>query len=191
MCKLCTCPSPPLHSSPTAGYHLTRLEGKLGSPERPLSDMGLLSYRNYWMGVIVAYVAKMEAQRESISIKGECVLTEVKWRDGTFPSQVCVRIKTVECPSFPLCADMSQESGITQDDLVSTLQYYSLVKYWKGKHIVLKNKVRAGGKDREKVVASVSLSPPLPFSCPYSLHSFHSFPLPFFLAVSTSILGHS
>jgi len=41
---------------------------------------------------------------------------------------------------------VSQESGITQDDLVSTLQYYSLVKYWKGKHIVLKNKVREGGR---------------------------------------------
>ena len=100
--------------------------------------------------------------------------------------------KTVECPSFPLCADMSQESGITQDDLVSTLQYYSLVKYWKGKHIVLKNKVRVGGRDRKKVVTSVSLNPPLLFPAhAYSLHSSHSFPLPFFLAVSTSILGHS
>ena len=47
--------------------------------------------------------------------------------------------------------DMSQESGITQDDLVSTLQYYSLVKYWKGKHIVLKNKVRAGERGMGQV----------------------------------------
>ena len=69
-------PLPPL--LPPAGYHLTRLEGKLGSPERPLSDLGLLSYRSYWLGVIVAYVVKMDAQRESISIKGEWTLSGVK-----------------------------------------------------------------------------------------------------------------
>ena len=37
--------------------------------------------------------------------------------------------------------DMSQETGVTPEDLISTLQYFSLLKYWKGKHIIIKKKV--------------------------------------------------
>ena len=40
-----------------------------------------------------------------------------------------------------VCVDISQETGLNVDDIISTLQFYSMLKYWKGKHIVLKNKV--------------------------------------------------
>lgn len=82
-------------------YLLTRVEGKIGSPEKPLSDLGLISYRSYWKDVLLGYLCS---------------------RPGT---QLSVK-------------DISQEMAIHSYDIVSTLQALGMMKYWKGKHIILK-----------------------------------------------------
>lgn len=54
-------------------YLLTRVEGKCGSPEKPLSDMGLVSYRNYWRLVmcryLISYVPEDRHERKGLSVK--------------------------------------------------------------------------------------------------------------------------
>ncbi|XP_017784589.1 PREDICTED: histone acetyltransferase KAT7 [Nicrophorus vespilloides] len=82
-------------------YLLTRVEGKIGSPEKPLSDLGLISYRSYWKDVLLGYLCS---------------------RAGT---ELSVK-------------DISQEMAIHSTDIVSTLQALGMMKYWKGKHIILK-----------------------------------------------------
>ncbi|XP_035259534.1 histone acetyltransferase KAT7-like isoform X2 [Anguilla rostrata] len=82
-------------------YLLSKVEEKVGSPERPLSDLGLISYRSYWKEVLLRYLHNF--QGKEISIK-----------------------------------EISQETAVNPVDIVSTLQSLQMLKYWKGKHLVLK-----------------------------------------------------
>eukprot|EP00794_Sanderia_malayensis_P012840 gene12840-14160_t len=49
-------------------YLLSRIEGQPGSPEKPLSDLGLITYQNYWKSIIIEYLHE-NLQRSSITIQ--------------------------------------------------------------------------------------------------------------------------
>ncbi|CAL4106675.1 unnamed protein product, partial [Meganyctiphanes norvegica] len=66
-------------------YELSRVEEKTGSPEKPLSDLGLLSYRSYWKQTILEILIKLQPvegqEKPQITINEICEQTGIKKED--------------------------------------------------------------------------------------------------------------
>lgn len=62
----------------TFSYELSKKEAKVGTPEKPLSDLGLLSYRSYWTQVLLEILQK---HRGNLSIKDISQMTAIKTED--------------------------------------------------------------------------------------------------------------
>ncbi|KAH7947199.1 hypothetical protein HPB52_008207 [Rhipicephalus sanguineus] len=60
------------------GYELSKLEGTVGSPEKPLSDLGKLSYRSYWSWVLLEILRDV---RGALSIKDLSQMTSITQHD--------------------------------------------------------------------------------------------------------------
>lgn len=75
-------------------YLLSRTEGKSGTPEKPLSELGLLAYRNYWK-MAICYALKglnleQSESRKTVSIK------ELSTCTGMTPGDVVCALERLE-----------------------------------------------------------------------------------------------
>ncbi len=92
-------------------YELSKFEGKTGTPEKPLSDLGLLSYRSYWTHAILSVL--LESQKAS--------------GDLDSPPQITIN-------------EICERTSIKKEDVISTLQKLNLINYYKGQYILTLNK---------------------------------------------------
>lgn len=73
-------------------YELSKKENKLGSPEKPLSDLGLLGYRAYWAEAIVELLLS--------STDGESSIDEIAQKTAITHADVmntCVLVLYLHC----------------------------------------------------------------------------------------------
>ncbi|CAF0853804.1 unnamed protein product [Brachionus calyciflorus] len=87
-------------------YQLTKIEGVCGSPEKPLSDLGKLSYRSYWAWIIlnilkeasgmlsIKDISKMTSFTQNDIIETLSSLNMVKYWKGQHI--ICVTKKAIE-----------------------------------------------------------------------------------------------
>ena len=62
-------------------YLLSRVEGQLGSPEKPLSDLGRVSYYCYWKSVVSRALNENFSDQDMIRIRDLCNITGVSGSD--------------------------------------------------------------------------------------------------------------
>ncbi|CAM9369198.1 unnamed protein product, partial [Phaeothamnion confervicola] len=61
-------------------YELSRKEEKVGSPEKPLSDLGAVSYRSFWSSVLLRELRSWPAESQ-VSVMKLCLATSFKTED--------------------------------------------------------------------------------------------------------------
>lgn len=82
-------------------YLLSRKEGRLGSPEKPLSDLGLFSYVSYWKTRLLSYFSRL------------------------LPAD----LSSVTPSVIPNIEKICASTGMTENDVLSTLEYLRMLRF--------------------------------------------------------------
>lgn len=98
-------------------YELSKREGRIGSPEKPLSDLGLLSYRSFWSEVLVGILKQ--------------------FHDGKDGSSAPKKQSTTPVISEVSIDQLSTMTSFTTDDIIHTLQAIDALRYHRGQHIIV------------------------------------------------------
>ncbi len=84
-------------------YLLSRKEGRLGTPEKPLSDLGLFSYAGYWKLKVLAYLSSILPEDLSL-----------------LPDKLQQTFNV---------ASVSSATGMTENDVLATMEYLRMLRF--------------------------------------------------------------
>jgi GNAT superfamily N-acetyltransferase len=86
-------------------YLLSQREGRSGSPEKPLSDLGLFSYVSFWKSKLLAYFSSLLPENLSSIASGAAAIP------------------------VPTVCKISTETGMTENDILATLEYLRMLRF--------------------------------------------------------------
>jgi len=113
-------------------YELTKREGTTGSPEKPLSDLGKISYRSYWAFVILKTLE--ENPHIGITMQDIQKLTGIRFEDIFFTLNSLNLIKVFH---HTLCHTHTQTHKHTSYTNTHTHTHtHTHTQAWKGQHVV-------------------------------------------------------
>ena len=150
-------------------YELSKRERKRGSPEKPLSDLGKLSYRSFWTWTVLTALktaCRLQEERDSSSKddddddkrqeqapptnKGTATKTAKttnKKRKTTSSSSQEMKEETSRLPvaAIPPISRLSLDAlgmalGMKNDDICSTLHQLNMLRQWKGQAFICARK---------------------------------------------------
>lgn len=104
-------------------YMLSKVENKIGSPEKPLSDLGLLSYRAFWTDTLVKLL--VERNNPSLAKKNNPPPIDGEENEiaGSTSEVTIEEISSITC--------------MTTTDILHTLTTLQILRYYKGQHIIV------------------------------------------------------
>lgn len=92
-------------------YELSKKEEKVGSPEKPLSDLGAVSYKSYWASTLLVVLRSFPGQ--SISIMDLTRMTSILAEDVVSTLQMLGLLQQVNS-SYVLCCPPSVLAALSE-----------------------------------------------------------------------------
>jgi histone acetyltransferase MYST1 len=110
-------------------YELSKKEEKVGSPEKPMSDLGQQAYKPYWMSTIVDFLLNKVKEAHSISIMDIAKKTSIMAEDIVFTLNQLGILKIISGVYF-IAADRTLLETLAKKHPIKEPRVYPAKLHW-------------------------------------------------------------
>ncbi|KAF3918828.1 hypothetical protein ABW20_dc0100913 [Dactylellina cionopaga] len=137
-------------------YYVSKLAGRVGGPEKPISELGKRGYTRYWTKAVATSIismtspsiSKSKQQRNASGLRKQPKRSVTKGKMDY--GSLSIYIATPRGRSTISIEEISRDTGIAVDDVLETLALMGIVKYESSQPTIGRRELRAwlrgGGK---------------------------------------------